>query len=43
MKTIKIFITYIIKLISSPKEFSEALNKASSPEELDRLVLGDDE
>ena len=38
-KVIKL-LKYIVAIISTPKQFSEALNKSKDPEELDEYVCG---
>ena len=39
-KKIKKFFTYCLYIIAAPKQFSDAINVASSSEELDELVCG---
>ena len=40
MKKIIRFFTYFVNIISCPKKVAEAVNVASSPDELDKLICG---
>ena len=40
LKKVKKFFTYCLYIIAAPKQLSDAINVASSPEELDELICG---